>query len=101
MPPWIEWWGETPPESRTPGQVLDDVREALGQVLVAAEPLDLKADESLVVTVDFFEDVALDLSARPTATLIARIKVGELETARRNPLTRAEIEKRVEYTEFE
>jgi hypothetical protein len=101
MPPWFEWWGDLPDDTRTPAQALDEVRDTLGRVLVKAEPFDLAPEESIVVTVDFFDDVALDLSAHPTATLIARIKAGSLDPARQTPLTRAEIEKRVEYTEFE
>jgi hypothetical protein len=101
MPPWLERWDETPQDTRTPGQVLDDVRAALGRVLAEARPLDLKSDESFVVTVDFFDDVALDLTARPAATLVVRVKAGQLDPDRKEPLSPAEIQERVEYTEFE
>jgi hypothetical protein len=98
-PPWAQFFEETP-ETRTPRQVLDDVRGALVDVLPAKAPGFLAEDEWIVVTVDFFEDDVLDFVARPASTLVARVRARDVVARRSGTLSVEDFRKRIEYSEI-
>jgi hypothetical protein len=93
---------EEPPETRTPRQVLDDVRQGLAQALAqaATAPSFLANDESLVVTVDFFDDDVVDFEARPVSTLVARVNSKDVAALRAQTLSFDDFQKRIEYSEI-
>ena len=101
MPPWNPGvFGEEPPDTRTAQQVLDDVRQALAQALAANPPSFLAAEESLIVTVDFFDDDVFDFVARPVSTLVARVQAKDVAACRAGSLSFEDFKKRIEYSEI-
>jgi hypothetical protein len=101
MPPWNQaLFGEEAPDTRTAQQVLDDVRQALAQALAANPPSFLAAEESLIVTVDFFDDDVLDFVARPVSTLVARVQAKDVAACRAGSLSFEDFKKRIEYSEI-
>jgi hypothetical protein len=101
MPPWNQaLFGEEAPDTRTAQQVLDDVRQALAQALAVNPPSFLAAEESLIVTVDFFDDDVLDFVARPVSTLVARVQAKDVAACRAGSLPFEDFKKRIEYSEI-
>jgi hypothetical protein len=102
LPPWSGSWGdEAPADTRSAREVIKDVRAAVARALTNASGAGLAADESLVVAVEFFtDDDTLDLTSRPSATLVARVKAGDLQAHRRSSVSDDELLKRIAISEF-
>jgi hypothetical protein len=101
LPPWSQSWGvDVPADTRSAREVLDAVRDAVSRALASGAFVGLASDESLVVTVEFYADDTLDLAARPTTTLVARVKARDVEAHRRGTLPAEELLRRVETSEF-
>lgn len=100
MPPWNQALFAEEPDTRTPQQVLSDVREALAQALAANPPSFLAAEESLIVTVDFFDDDVLDFVARPVSTLVVRVQAKDVAACKAGSLPFEDFKKRIEYSEI-
>ena len=101
LPPWSESWGsEAPSDPRSTDEVLRDVQTALANTLTAGALAGLPPDEALVVTVEFFAEDSLDPAARPTATLVERLKVRDVDAHTQGTLSKEELVKRVETSQF-
>lgn len=101
LPPWNESWGsEAPSDPRSTDEVLRDVQKALADTLTAGAFAGLPLDEALVVTVEFFGEDSLDPAARPTATLVERLRVRDVDARSRGTLSKEEFVKRVETSQF-
>lgn len=101
LPPWSQSWGsEAPSDPRSTQEVVHDVQAALARALAAGAFAGLPPDESLVVTVEFFTEDSLDLTARPTATLVERLKTRDIDAQKSGSLPAEEIVKRVETSQF-
>jgi hypothetical protein len=101
LPPWSQSWGsEVPSDPRPAQEVVHDVRAALASALAAGAFAGLPPDESLVVTVEFFTEDSLDISAHPTATLVERLKTRDIDTRKNGAPPAEEIVKRVEISQF-
>lgn len=102
QPPWAEWWSsEELSDTRTPRQIVDDVRQTLGRVLLGSAPLGLREGESCVVSVEFVANDAFDFNPRPATTLVARLTARDLEALREGDAPTEELLKRIEFHEFE
>ena len=101
LPPWSQTWGsEAPADPRSPEEVLRDVKTALTSALTSGAFTGLPADEALVVTVEFFAEDSLDPAARPTATLVERLKVRDVDAHMHGGLSKEDLAKRVEASQF-
>jgi hypothetical protein len=101
LPPWNESWGaEAPADPRPAEEVLREVRTALATALTTGVLAGLPPDEALVVTVEFFSEDSLDPTARPTATLVERLKARDVEAHEQGTLSQDDLAKRVEVSQF-
>jgi hypothetical protein len=109
-PPWSFWFEREEVEARTPERVIQDVGEAVTQVLEAHGPrlVVLRPDESVVVAIDFVPRSGRLLvgpgpdARRPRAerTLVVRVRKRELEARRQGKLAAEELRKLIEYVEY-
>jgi hypothetical protein len=102
----VRWrfWFDLPGEAREvaveppdPGPLVAAVREALAESLASySRPLtSLRPDDLVAVAVDFVPDAVL--RARPSRTLIARVRARDLGERRAGRLSAAELRRRIEY----
>ncbi len=102
QPPWAEWWSsEEPSDTRSPREILDDVRQTLARALLTSAPLGLRDGESCVVSVEFVPSDAFDLNVRPATTLVARVSAQDLEALRKGGQPLEALVKRIDFHEFE
>jgi hypothetical protein len=107
-PPWSFWFEREEVEARAPERVIQDVGEAVTQVLEAhgSRLVVLRPDESVVVAVDFVPRSGRLLvghdARRPRAerTLVVRVRKRELEARREGKLAPEELRKLIEYVEY-
>jgi hypothetical protein len=109
-PPWSFWFQREEVELRAPERVIQDVGEAVTQVLEAhgSRLVVLRPDESVVVAVDFVPRSGRLLmgvgpdARRPRAerTLVVRVRKRELEARREGKLAAEELRKLIEYVEY-
>ncbi len=102
-PPWRFWFEtERPTEERTPERVVEDVREAVIEVLDSrgAGVVGLEADEFVTVAVDFVPGDFFAAHARPTRTLIVRARQKDLAARARGAMAPRDLRARVEVIEY-
>lgn len=101
-PPWKFWFEvQTTGERRSPDRVVADVRAAVIGVLesTSSRIVGLEPDESLTVAVDFVPGV-FAMPARPSRTLVLRVRQRDLDARARGALTPEDLRGRVEVTEY-
>jgi len=102
-PPWKFWFETgTPEERRSPETVIADVRGAVLDALATGGVRlpGLAGDERVTVTVDFVPGGIFAAQARPERTLVASVRVKDVDARARGTLTPEELKKRVEVTEY-
>jgi hypothetical protein len=102
-PPWRFWFEtERPKEERTPERVVEDVREAVIEVLESrgAGVVGLEADEFVTVAVDFVPGDFFAAHPRPTRTLIVRARQKDLAARARGAMAPGDLRARVEVIEY-
>ncbi|MCU0241385.1 MAG: hypothetical protein MUF51_03060 [Vicinamibacteria bacterium] len=102
-PPWLFWFAnESHDDGRTAQQVIDDVRQAIFNVIEQkdARLVSLKADESLTIVIDFLPQGLHTPRPRPERTLIIRVQQRDLDQLRAGTLAREELRKRLEVQEY-
>jgi hypothetical protein len=102
-PPWRFWFEtERPKEERTPERVVEDVREAVIEVLESrgAGVVGLEADEFVTVAVDFVPGDFFAAHPRPTRTLIVRARQKDLAARGRGAMAPEELRAKVEVIEY-
>jgi hypothetical protein len=107
-PPWSFWFEREEFEARAPERVIQDVGEAVTQVLEAhgSRLVVLRPEESVVVAVDFVPRSGRLLvgpdARRPRAerTLVVRVRKRELEARREGKLAAEELRGLIEYVEY-
>jgi hypothetical protein len=100
LPPWVNWIRAPADESRTPEQVMADVREALFIVLEQHGSLieSLEPDEVVAVAVDF---VAVgSASPAPSRTLVVRAPKSTLDALRAGRLASEDARKQFQIAEY-
>lgn len=101
-PPWISWIETPAEESRSPEQILSDVREAIVGVLErrGADLDSLEADEVVAAAVDFVRNPAVD-GPQPTGrTLLVRAPKRVLDALRAGKLSPEEAHKQFQVAEY-
>jgi hypothetical protein len=102
-PPWKFWFEvHTTGERRSPDRVVADVRAAVIGVLdsPSSRIVGLGPDESLTVAVDFVPSGVFAMPARPSRTLVLRVRQRDLDARARGALTPEDLRGRVEVTEY-
>jgi hypothetical protein len=102
-PPW-KFWFETgaPEERRSPERVIADVRGALVEALATGSVRvgGLAGDERVTVAVDFVPGGMFAAQARPEKTLVVSARARDVDARARGAITKEELRKRVEVTEY-
>jgi hypothetical protein len=102
IPPWVNWVRTPAEDTRTPDQVLSEVRQALMDVLEkhGADVESLEPDEVVAVAVDFVTTSAADGTHPPTRTLVLRVPKSVLDAARAGKLASEEARKQYQVAEY-
>lgn len=101
-PPWHFWFEAEEVESRSPDEVVADVREALAGVLLrhGARLPGVAPGEFVSAVVDFVHGVGAPVSLRPARTLAVRARRSDLERLARGQIPAAESAGIVEVMEY-
>jgi hypothetical protein len=102
-PPWKFWFeAETAGERRAPDRVVADVKAAVVGVLESPSSriVGLGDDESLTVAVDFVPGEIFAVPARPSRTLVLRVRQRDLDARARGAITAEDLRGRMEITEY-
>jgi hypothetical protein len=101
-PPWLSWGETSADDSRSPEQILSDVRQAIMDVLQhqGAAVETLGPDEVVAVAVDFVRNPAVDGPQPPGRTLVVRAPKRVLDTLRDGKLSLEEGRKQFQVAEY-
>jgi len=102
-PPWKFWFEAGPPaEERSPEQVVADVKKAVIEALESQAPrvAALRADEFVIVAVDFVPGGLFASHPRPDRTLVVRVRQKDLEACARGAMKPGDLGKRAEVFEY-
>jgi hypothetical protein len=101
IPPWVNWVRPPAEETRTPDQVMSEVRQALMAVVEkqGADLESLEPDEVVAVAVDFVS-AAADGTHPPSRTLVVRAPKSVLDAVRAGKLASEEARKQFQVAEY-